>query len=88
MAVNIIDVSNKITSLTNEIFADGFHLGYEATHQNNKIMIILDTPKREIEAFYHRVKDTKDHFHAFSLDAYYVHARRRISANHQQNRRY
>ena len=72
MAVNIIDVSNKITSLTNEIFADGFHLGYEATHQNNKIMIILDTPKREIEAFYHRVKDTKDHFHAFSLDAYYV----------------
>ena len=72
MAVNIIDVSNKITSLTNEIFAGGFHLGYEATHQNNKIMIILDTPECEIEAFYHRVKDTKDHFHAFSLDAYYI----------------
>lgn len=72
MSNGFVNLSDKITSLTNEVFENSFDLPDQLATQNDKLFIILDDEKNKIKQIYKKISDTEANFHNFTLGAFYT----------------
>lgn len=71
MSTNFINLSNKITKMTDEVFGNDYGLP-EGANKNAKIFLILDNEEKLIQQVYERINDICRNVHDFTYRVYHI----------------